>query len=601
MRILFRDRDHRYYLEGTDKVLTSVSKFFETFKHKFDPKIAVDYAAKGKDFLIPDLAKKWEISLAEAEAKWGHLAFTPDDIREIWNEKSKISTDRGTAFHLKMEGKDIESGAIKGSTYVDEEHVAAIDIKSLKPGEYTELIIPYLPAWLIGTADKIIIHENNEFTCRDYKGFPLDTEIPTPTGFTTMGELKVGDDVFDGDGIPTKVTNVSQVHHNPCYKITFDTNETIVCDKDHKWEIYSGLPQKYKDKIYQKKSVMTAKEIEQYYNTSTAKLRIKNSCPEFSEKVLPIDPYVLGLWLGDGNSHCGRITQMNPKVWEEIEKRGYSIGNDVSNGCSGNAQDKTIFGIYGELKKLDLLDNKHVPDIYLQSSRDQRLDLLRGFMDADGHFNRTRKRCVMETTKQWQAEAISKIVFSLGYKATTIPAKTSGFGKTNIPCFHVCFSPKENPFLSRNEDYLTVRGNISTFNAEYRYIKSIEPVEMVPTKCITVESDSHTYLVTRNYLRTHNTDKEMKFKGTAFWNPLKKIKEVKKLKPPISHVDEVNGQIYNLKMSCYCYFLEAYGFKYRDGYIDHVENVGTDKERIVSYPMTYMKKEVETMLKFYKK
>lgn len=266
MRILFRDHDHRYYLEGTDKVLTSVSKFFETFKHKFDPKIAVDYAAKGKDFLIPDLAKKWEISLAEAEAKWGHLAFTPDDIREIWNEKSKISTDRGTAFHLKMEGKDIESGAIKGSTYVDEEHVAAIDIKSLKPGEYTELIIPYLPAWLIGTADKVVIYDNNEFQIRDWK-----------------------------------------------------------------------------------------------------------------------------------------------------------------------------------------------------------------------------------------------------------------------------------------------------------------------------------------------TDATMSFKGTAFYNKTKGIKEVKKLKPPISHIDEVNGQIYNLKMSCYCYFLEAYGFKYRDGYIDHVENVGTDKERIVSYPMTYMKKEVETMLKFYKR
>ena len=71
----------------------------------------------------------------------------------------------------------------------------------------------------------------------DYKGLDLYTEIPTEIGFKLMKDIEVGDVIYDGDGNLTPVENVSEVHNNPCYKITFDTNDTIICDHEHKWFI----------------------------------------------------------------------------------------------------------------------------------------------------------------------------------------------------------------------------------------------------------------------------------------------------------------------------------------------------------------------------
>ena len=176
---------------------------------------------------------------------------------------------------------------------------------------------------------------------------------------------------------------------------------------------------------------MTGKEIFDYYETGT-KLRLKIKCSSLhlSDIELPIDPYVLGVWLGDGNKHCGTITQMNPKVWEEIRKRGYHVGDDLTK--NKNANTRTVFGLYKQLRENGLLKNKHSPLVFLRASHQQRLDLLRGFMDADGHFNRGRKRCIMETTQLWQAQDTMKLVSSLGYKPTFLSYKGSGFGKTNI-------------------------------------------------------------------------------------------------------------------------------------------------------------------------
>ena len=64
-----------------------------------------------------------------------------------------------------------------------------------------------------------------------------------------MKDLKVNDEVFDGDGFITTIKNVSNIHYNPCYKITFDTNESIICDHEHRWEVYSGFGQTNNKKI----------------------------------------------------------------------------------------------------------------------------------------------------------------------------------------------------------------------------------------------------------------------------------------------------------------------------------------------------------------
>lgn len=597
MNIFFEEEEHIYYPEGKkDQKLLSVSGLFDLVKPKFDSiGISEKYSAKGKEKILQDLATKWEISLEQAQEKWGHLEMTPQDIRNIWEEKKKIGLARGTKWHKDIEEHLLSRGGKRG-TINHGTHTQALPIKDLTPGEYIELIIPYPRLGLIGTADRVEILPNKEFFIRDWKGFPLDTEIPCEKGFTLMQDIKVGDKVFDGDGNLTIVKNISEIHYNPCYKITFDTNESIVCDNEHRWEIYTGTG---KSKYQNKKSIWTTEDIFKYYQNNVQKIRIKNSTIQTKEIELPIDPYVLGCWLGDGNSYFGRITNMNPKLWEEIKKRGYELGKDVSNKQS-KAEDKTIFGLSKSLQRLNLLQNKHIPDIYLRGSFSQRLDVLRGFMDTDGHFNRKRKRNVMETTKEWQADAIQNLVSSLGYKATKFNIKKSGFNKKNIPAFQVWFTMDISPYLSKNEDYEVIMEEVKFFNSQYRYIKSIEKTDMIPTKCIEVESSLHTYLITRNYLKTHNSDSKLEYQGKAFYNPEKGIKEVRKLLPPLDHLDDVNGIHYDIKESLYIYFLESYGFKFKEGWIDHVQFLDNEPIGVVEYPITYRKQEIINLLNWYK-
>lgn len=519
--VKFYAQPHKYYYN--DKELISVSHLVKKFEPKEDwKKIATKYANKH----------------GESAQYW----------LDKWEDKSIQSKNAGTLLHEVRENNLINTenpeffgvvcnvlpcSTLKGVKY-------SIPINNLPINTvFPELIISDIEAGVSGQSDKVITTESH-IHILDYKGLELNTEIPTIDGFKLIKDIKVGDIIFDGEGNTTKIKHVSDIHYNPCYKLIFDTNEEIVCDHEHKWVITKRLAKnKYKD---------LELNTDTLYNNylSGQSLAIKISAINIEKDVkLPIDPYVLGVWLGDGNSHFGRVTNINPNLWKEIENRGYNLGKNISTN-SGKAEDRTIFGLEKELNKLNLIKNKHIPDLYLRASYSQRLDLLRGFMDTDGSWNKKRNLCVMTTTRLWQAKGLAELVNSLGYKASIVKAKTSGFGKENIDCFHVNFKTKENPFLTRNLDYIYKDTELSKF----RYIKSIEKIDTVPTKCLSVDSENHTYLATRNYIKTHNTDEEIKFKGySSQW------KAAKKYLPPLGHLDVCNGNEYALKMSMYMYMV----------------------------------------------
>lgn len=170
MDLLFDEITHKYYFDGfKDNPLTSVSAVLGSLKEGFDSeKVATDYAAKGKDYVIADLQKKWKLTKKEAFDKWGHLEMNKGDILSIWQEKNNNSTAKGSAAHLLLEKSDLSVSAQKGYVEVGDLK-KSLDIASLSPGVYTELIIPFAQSWLIGTADKIIIYEDMFFDIKDYK------------------------------------------------------------------------------------------------------------------------------------------------------------------------------------------------------------------------------------------------------------------------------------------------------------------------------------------------------------------------------------------------------------------------------------------------
>lgn len=144
MNIIFDPVRHAYYPEAyPTKLFTSVSKLIEMVKPKFEKdRISKDYAIKH--------------------------GLSQEEVLEKWALENKVAIDKGKAYHAQQEEILKEAGAKPGQIQ-DGEISRAIDINNLQPGTYSELIIPYVPQWLIGTADVIQIHDNGEFSIIDFK------------------------------------------------------------------------------------------------------------------------------------------------------------------------------------------------------------------------------------------------------------------------------------------------------------------------------------------------------------------------------------------------------------------------------------------------
>lgn len=466
--------------------------------------------------------------------------FKKGTTKQIWKLKSENACARGNKAHFFGEiypfNKNIVSEtplekAIK--SFWDEMPAHIVPV-------CTELSMYHKEAMFGGTADILLYNlETNKYIIADYKGLPVNTKIFTTTGWTTMGEIKVGEKVFDKDGLEVKVLNTSEVKNKKCYKIVYDNNETIVSDFEHRWLVRKGNNKK--------QDVLTTEEIFTYLKKTGKKslsyktLRIDNPKPlQTKEKSLPLDPYVLGMWLGDGHSKDSKITQMNPLVWTEIEKRGYKLGKDVSQGKAGKAQTRSIFNIMPILKEIGVYQNKHIPDQYLLSSEKQRLELLKGFMDADGYYNKTRKRYVMATTRKKQVDFFVPLLGSLGIKSTVLPCIKYCNNK-KIQGWDVCFTTNINPFLCRNQN---IKQKLNKQHS-YRRIVSVEEVPSVPTRCIEVDSGSHTFLYGESFTVTHNTNEELfkNFKG-------------QKLKAPLDNLLDTKFNKYQIQFSFYQILLQ---------------------------------------------
>ena len=341
---------------------------------------------------------------------------------------------------------------------------------------------------------------------------------------------------------------------------------------------------------------MTTEEIATYLDSISEKRtsynipRIVNPKPiKLENKELPIDPYVLGCWLGDGSKQCGAITNETNNVLEEIQRRGYALGDDISS--EGSTPTYTILGIYGKLKKLNLINNKHIPIIYQRASYEQRLDLLRGLMDTDGYYNSKRKRFVMETSQDWQCYDFIKLLASLGIKATKFDIIKKLNGK-EFHAYSINFSTRGlNPFLMRNQDIVYPTRDSCT----YRNIDKVELVETVPTQCLEVDSPTHTFLCTNKMIVTHNTNKKIDLKG--FYDS--RTKKTTKMKFPLNTLDECNYSHYNLQLSTYAYMLTQ---KHPEFIIEDLVLVHFDhNDNMTVYHLPYLRDEVIRMLRFFEK
>ena len=343
----------------------------------------------------------------------------------------------------------------------------------------------------------------------DYKGLALDTPIPTVDGWKTMGELQVGDNVFGSDGTPCTVTVKSQVHHKRCYQVIFDNGTSIICDFDHLWVIHEGP--KLKKRIKTTEQIHEDLILAEVSGTHNRQRILNASALELPERPLELDPYVLGLWLGDGTTDDSSITSMDSDIFEQIEKLGFELGKPQPIHGT-DAKLRTVKGIRKSLISLNVLGNKHIPNHYLRGSISQRLALLQGLMDSDGSYNKVRNQCVFSNTNSNLAYGVMELALSLGWRSRVYEVNAHGFGKT-IRTFQTTFTPTDRiPFrLPRKTELVRISGNAFPKRV---VITSVMLVETVPTQCIAVDSVDNTYLCGQQMIPTHNTGKMLPVKTT---------------------------------------------------------------------------------------
>ena len=330
-----------------------------------------------------------------------------------------------------------------------------------------------------------------------YKALATDTPILTPTGYKPHGSLMPGDWVYGSDGVPTQVVATTPVFtDDECYKVWFDDATEIVAGAEHLWTIEtkdrSRVTGTNKRKGWKTVTVPT-KELSLHQGRS----RIKTAPPIFNaEHMVPVGPYTLGAWLGDGNNDSGRITCGDPEVFEAIRSEGYTHKPDTPDVT---CQSHTLYGLSATLRGMGVLHNKHVPPEYLMGSVSQRRAVLQGLMDTDGHCN-DRGTCIFVNKHEPLASSVFDLCVSLGLKPTR-----NYFDYEHGRVYHVTFQGylEDAPF--RIPRKLARCKTTSRVNSAYRYLWGVKRTDTVPTSCIQVAAPDGLYLCGRQCVTTHNS------------------------------------------------------------------------------------------------
>jgi replicative DNA helicase len=406
------------------------------------------------------------------------------------------------------------------------------------------------------------------------KALALDTPLPTPDGWTTMGEVRVGDQLMGADGTPVNVVAATEViHGRPCYEVEFSTGEVIVADGQHQWLTWDlrtrkaydnqrrpgGLaypvdwptwdstrssPHRYSPETREEMRVLhaaglssaqvasrvgrTPGAVQQQWNRTddaagsavratshtteqiAVTLRVRgqhnHAIPVTKPLVLPaadvpIEPYVLGYLLGDGDTGgSGRVAcDPRDRAWlsEEFRSAGYQVSDHADAGHFG------VGGIGQKWRLLGLAAGKQVPDIYLRASFAQRLALAQGLVDSDGYvdghgayrFTSTNRRLV---------EDFAELVAGLGcaasvhYRGCRVRA-----GRLCRESWEVTV-PTELPLARLPRKALKARREWKREQVG-RYIVDVRRVASRPVRCVQVDSPDRLYLAGRGMIPTHNS------------------------------------------------------------------------------------------------
>lgn len=368
------------------------------------------------------------------------------------------------------------------------------------------------------------------------KALSLDTPIPTPSGYRRMGDVHPGDYVYGVDGNPKRVLVESEIFDKPMYRVTFEDGEVIKASADHTWSVRTrsvGKLIRYKPTSDRKRPAnskvnpngtidLTTEQMAEgwFYERADGKGREykyrvpMNSPIEHESKDLPIDPYLLGAWLGDGSSkdnriHVGRedvdaamelLSDFNPSI-KTYGDRAVEIRVGESFYDEHGVKHNTV---RDALRELGVWNNKHIPSVYLEASIEQRMELLRGLMDTDGSVGKAGECSFSQKNRRMLAD-MTELLSGLGIKSKHRD-KTIHCGRSVCQAYEILFfTDKTMPCFKLPRKYERLKEHLAS-RMSWKSIVNIEQIPNEPSKCIMVDSDDHLYLCGHRYTATHNSE-----------------------------------------------------------------------------------------------
>ena len=346
-----------------------------------------------------------------------------------------------------------------------------------------------------------------------------DTEVPTPEGWTTLEDIKSRDEVFDEQGRICKVVEVSGESVEPVSTVKFGDGSSIVAGNHHSWMILTpadfspanlGIyrPGPWNAGCWPTATLELAfslNELTQWRARPHRYIPIAGplDLPEWEP---PIHPWLVGLWLGDGNSRNSNIicsSNDEPHYREKVRNIGenWRVLNPGSNVLICSLAWGPNPRLLTRLRELNLVNNKHVPAQYLRASREQRLALLQGLMDSDGHVYANR-RAEFTSKSISLAEGARELVLSLRMKATVKESGERGVKRRVSKHYRVRFTPTMPvATLARKADVATEfimrRPRGASLRIARRLIGAVLDAGIRTTRCISVDSQWGMMLVGR--------------------------------------------------------------------------------------------------------
>ena len=324
-------------------------------------------------------------------------------------------------------------------------------------------------------------------------------EIPTAQGWKTVETVQVGDYVFAPDGTPVEVTGKSAEYDEEIYEVTTGDGQVVRCDATHLWTVRFGS----KNRPYvtlSTKEILHRLETESWRKTGNMPMLPPQEAAIYPQNDgLPITPYMLGVWLGDGSSYgtiigCGYSDQ--PAMRAQVEAEGYTTT------VNPTYQQFNVLGLHKPLRECGLLQNKHIPEAYLCASIPQRMALLQGLIDTDGDVT-VQGKVTFNNSNERLIDGVLCLLHGLGVQARKTHRQTSYKGKPSQPSFRLMFKLANAARIPRKASRCRDKqGNWG------RSIDVRKTTERGTVQCLEVANADGLFMAGRGWVVTHNSKSE---------------------------------------------------------------------------------------------